>query len=101
MQPKPKRGGKRKGAGRKAGPVTVTHSVRTTKEGWKWLKEQALAAGFKSIGMWARSSSSLESRAKAIANAYYWYDRMHFHEMFDKDGRRLEVAPLDKAERQP
>jgi hypothetical protein len=34
------RGGKREGAGRKAGPATATHPVRCTDDGWTWLQRR-------------------------------------------------------------
>lgn len=55
-----KKGGKRKGAGRKAGLPTFTRSIRTTAEGWKWLETQA---GPLSIGMWARKQAGASEQA--------------------------------------
>lgn len=48
-----KRGGSREGAGRKSGPVTATHPVRCTDEGWEWLQSQAASKGHTSVGKWA------------------------------------------------
>lgn len=51
------RGGKRKGAGRKAGPRTFAYSIRTTPEGWQWLNQQATKCQMLSVGGWARKEA--------------------------------------------
>jgi hypothetical protein len=51
---------------RKAKPVigrpkkrpTITRSVRTTPQGWRWLQKQAKTAGHTSVGQWAEAMTN-------------------------------------------
>lgn len=58
------RGGKREGAGRKAGAPTATHPVRCRDEGWAWLQSQALGKGHTSVGKWADAAGRKAPKRK-------------------------------------